>query len=62
MMPGGAPHIPDEAAARRLLDKTSRWLDWLESRYAVTYLPMRDIAAHCPPQPAPPFAGDWTWH
>ena len=62
MMPGGAPHIPDNAAARRLLDKISRWLDLLESRYNVTYLPMRDIAAHCPPQPAPPFAGDWTWH
>lgn len=61
MMPGGAPHIPDEAAARRLLDKISRWLDGLESRHAVTYLTMRDVAAHCPPHAAPPLAGDWTW-
>ena len=61
MMPGGAPHIPDEAAAARLLDKISRWLDWLESRYAVTYLFMRDIAAHCPPHSPPPLTGDWTW-
>ena len=61
MMPGGAPHIPDEAAAARLLDKISRWLDWLESRYDVTYLFMRDVAAHCPPHSSPPLTGDWTW-
>lgn len=61
MMPGGAPHIPDEAAAARLLGKISRWLDWLESHYDVTYLFMRDVAAHCPPHSSPPLTGDWTW-
>ncbi len=61
MMPGGAPHIPDEAAAARLLGKISRWLDWLESRYDVAYLFMRDVAAHCPPRSFPSLTGDWTW-
>ena len=61
MMPGGAPHIPDEAAARRLLDKISRWLDWLESRRPVVYLSMRDVPERCAPRPAPPLEGDWTW-
>ena len=61
MMPGGAPHIPDEAAAARLLDKISRWLDWLESRYDVTYLLMRDVTTHYPPHSSPPLTGDWTW-
>ncbi len=61
MMPGGTPHIPDEAAARRLLDKISRWLDWLESRRPVVYLSMRDVPERCAPRPAPPLEGDWTW-
>lgn len=61
MMPGGAPHIPDEAAATRLLDKIARWLDWLETRYDVAYLPMRAVAARCPLYPPPALTGDWTW-
>lgn len=62
MMPGGAPHIPDEAAVCRLLDRVSRWLDWLESCHDVTYLAMRDIPALCPIVSPHSPAGDWTWN
>lgn len=61
MMPGGTPHLPDEAAVSRFLARVGRYLDWLGQAYEVRYLTLdelrqewgdRAITAPCGP-------GDW---
>ena len=61
MMPGGAPHIRDSAAADRLLRKVGAWLDWLRTRHTVRCVSMSELPAltgsHAP---SPHGEGDWT--
>ena len=35
MLPGGSPHVPDEAAARAALDKIFLFCRWLREHFAV---------------------------
>lgn len=61
MSPGGAPHMPDKMAITRFITKVRRYLDWLESSFAITYVAMSDLAGDAfnfPPGPAAGF-GDW---
>ncbi len=43
MLPGGAPHIPNEAAVRNLLGKITAYVDWLAEEYDLESLTMRQI-------------------
>lgn len=63
MMPGGAPHMPDEAAVARLLTKIRSWLAWLRDRWTVRSLSMSELRFELGPQaacPQPEKACDWT--
>ena len=47
MLPGGSPHVPDEAAARAALDKIFRFCRWLRDTFSlegVTLTRLRDLA------------------
>ena len=62
MMPGGSPHVPDQAAADALLRKTGDFLSWLGSNYnvqGITAAGLLSIAPqlHFPVRPEGP--GDW---
>lgn len=43
MMPGGAPHIPDEKHARELISKILEWHEWLCENYRVESLSMQEL-------------------
>lgn len=43
MMPGGAPHIPTEGHAQKLLAKIGQWLDWLKRNYEVECVSMSEM-------------------
>ena len=65
LFPGGAPHMPDEAAVERFLAKVCTWLDWLEARFDLCFLTLAELhkAAEAGEfVPASPAAtgGDWT--
>ena len=63
MMPGGAPHIPDEAAVRALLGKITAYVDWLERRWNIRHCTMQQVReALGPDAPTPQGAPgcDWT--
>jgi hypothetical protein len=63
LMPGGAPHIADEAAAAALADRLSAYFSWLHERYAVRGMTLDDLR-HCDGvrriDPAQ-AQGDWFW-
>ena len=44
MMPGGAPHIPGQKQARRLLDKIRLWFEWLSTNYNVQSVTVSELA------------------
>ena len=63
MMPGGAPHMPDLGAVTRLMDKISRYIDWLYNNWSVrscTMSELRDALGASAPVPYAARAGDWT--
>lgn len=60
MLPGGSPHIPDQAAADALLAKIYRFLRWLRTSFPVQGVTVHDLqreASRFPLRPA--GAGDW---
>ena len=63
LMPGGNPHLPDEAAITRFLDKIRDYLVWLSDCCTVRYTTLAELRqtllAHCPAAPA--AHGDWTY-
>lgn len=62
MMPGGAPHMPNETAVAMFLAKMRRYLDWLEKTFDVTYASLDALLRQ--PHPVCGLPGrpcDWTW-
>lgn len=61
MMPGGAPHIQDEGAVQRLLNKLALYMRWLKATYDCKFVTMKElhaeIAAQAPVKYGP---GDWN--
>lgn len=45
MMPGGSPHIPDQAAARRLLQRIFSFCEWLKKNFDVQGVTASGFAA-----------------
>ena len=63
MLPGGAPHMPDEAAVTRLLAKIQAWTTWLRGRWPVRSLSMHELRLELGPEaacPQPEKPCDWT--
>lgn len=62
LMPGGAPHMPDETHVARFIVKISRYLDWLSTLGELRYLTMQGIRKEMRQAPAPacPPAADWS--
>lgn len=62
MMPGATPHFSSQAAVDKFLAKISRYLDWLEASFNVSYTTMSELAAMNCWQAAPARKRcDWTW-
>ena len=66
MMPGGAPHVPDEASVTAFLDKVRRYLRRLAAKHVVlgqTFTELRSDAARLrlPTAGANICAGDWGY-
>lgn len=66
MFPGGAPHMPDEAAVTRFMDKMRAYVDWLGESFAVRFLTLDELrraaeAGDFTPARPVPGHGDWTW-
>ena len=66
MFPGGAPHMPDEAAVMRFLDKICAYVDWLGESFDLRFLTLEELRREAEAgnfAPALPEAGtgDWTW-
>lgn len=66
LFPGGAPHVPDEATARRLMDKIVAYVDWLCARFDVRFRTHAELrgaadagAVAVPAAPERADAGDW---
>ena len=62
MMPGGAPHIPDEQAVARLLHKIDAYVRWLQQGWNVRCCTMeqaREALGPEAPSPAGDNACDW---
>ena len=60
MMPGGAPHLADQAAIKAMLAKAGQWIDWLRKNWDVKFVTLSELAAiknHAPVMPA--GSGDW---
>lgn len=62
MLPGGAPHMPDETHVARFLKKIECYLDWLSTISDLRHVTMQDICReqHACPAPLPPAAADWS--
>lgn len=43
MMPGGAPHLPDEPSVDRFVNRLTRYLDWLETSFNVKYVTASEL-------------------
>lgn len=66
MFPGGAPHMPDEAAVARFLTKMCAYVDWLGESFDLRFLTLEELRREAEAGafvPARPDAatGDWTW-
>ena len=63
MMPGGAPHMPNENAVQGLLAKIAAYVAWLEKRWHIRHCTMRDLRDTLGPDAPTPTgspACDWT--
>ncbi len=61
LMPGGTPHLPDEASVKALLAKIEFFCAWLHERWAVQGLVLDDLRnnLHVRPLNTPDEGGDW---
>lgn len=48
MLPGGSPHVPDEASAKAALEKIFSFCRWLKSNFAVEGITMTGLCALAP--------------
>lgn len=62
MMPGGAPHMPDDRHVTRFLEKIGKYIDWLSTIGDLRSVTMQEIRRELPtcPAPLPPAAADWS--
>lgn len=62
MMPGGAPHMPDEGHVTRFLEKIAKYIDWLRTIGDLRSVTMQEIRRELPacPAPLPPATADWS--
>ncbi len=63
MLPGGTPHLPDDASVERLMAKIEAYLDWLHKHWEVRCLTMNGLRCalgSAAPCPRPGAACDWT--
>ncbi|MDE7241721.1 glycosyl transferase family 1 [Desulfovibrio sp.] len=66
MFPGGAPHMPDEAAVTRFLAKMCAYVDWLGECFAPRFLTLEELrraaeAGELALARPGPGNGDWAW-
>lgn len=61
MMPGGAPHMPDEHAVNNFMRKTLAYMDWLQTKFSPSFAAIGDLkeelGARAPVIYGP---GDWS--
>lgn len=62
MMPGGAPHMPDEGHVTRFLEKIKKYIEWLSTIGDLRSVTMQEIRRELPacPAPLPPATADWS--
>ena len=63
MQPGATPHLPDEDAVKRLLDKIIAYVDWLSAHWEIRHMTMTDMRETVGNFSACPCAAspcDWT--
>lgn len=62
MMPGGAPHMPDEGHVTRFLEKIKKYIEWLPTIGDLRSVTMQEIRRELPtcPAPLPPATADWS--
>lgn len=62
MMPGGAPHMPDEGHVTRFLEKIKKYIEWLPTIGDLRSVTMQEIWRELPtcPAPLPPATADWS--
>lgn len=62
MMPGGAPHMPDEGHVTRFLEKIKKYIEWLPTMGDLRSVTMQEIRRELPacPAPLPPATADWS--
>lgn len=62
MMPGGAPHMPDEEHVTRFLEKIKKYIEWLPTIGDLRSVTMQEIRRELPacPAPLPPATADWS--
>lgn len=62
MMPGGAPHMPDDKSTKNFMSKLDRYLGWLMDAYNVTCLTMNKLVEQFKDAPlAIPSGADWCF-
>lgn len=62
MMPGGAPHMPDEGHVTRFLEKITKYIEWLPTIGDLRSVTMQEIRRELTacPAPLPPATADWS--
>ena len=62
LMPGGAPHMPDEGHVTRFLEKIKKYIEWLPTIGDLRSVTMQEIRRELPtcPAPLPPATADWS--
>lgn len=62
LMAGGNPRLPDETSVSRFIGKIGKFIDWLESNFAVSYVTMSELRSAISARAAlPPRPVDWIW-
>lgn len=65
LFPGGAPHMPDEAAVQRFMTKVCAYVDWLQASFDIRFLTLAELRLACEAgdfvaQSPATTGGDWT--
>lgn len=61
MMPGGAPHMPDEHAVSKFMRKTLAYMDWLQTKFSPSFAAIGDLGKELGPDvPVVAGPGDWS--